>query len=69
MRWRTVSVTFVEVSSEAGVEDEGAGEDEGAQEGAGTGDDEDDEPSHEKVRSTFDWLGSIVIVVLKGAPR
>ena len=67
------SAAFVEVSSEAaaeaGVEDEGAGEEEGAEEGAGAGEEDENAPSHEKVRLTFDWLGSIVIVVLKGAPR
>ena len=65
------SADVVEVSSEAeeGVEDEGAGEDEGAEEGAGAGEEDEDELSHEKVRLTFDWLGSIVMVVLKRAPR
>ena len=67
------SAAFVEVSSEAaaeaGVEDEGAGEEEEAEEEAGAGEEDEDELSHEKVRLTFDWLGSIVMVVLKGAPR
>ena len=62
------SAAFVEVSSEAaaeaGVEDEGAREN-----GAGMVEKDDAAPSHEKVRLTFDWLGSIVIVVLKGVPR
>ena len=58
-----------EAAAEAGVEDEGAGEEEGAEEGAGAGEEDEDAPSHEKVRLTFDWLGPIVIIVLKGAPR
>ena len=62
------SAAFVEVSSEAaaeaGVEDEGAREN-----GEGMVEKDDAAPSHEKVRLTFDWLGSIVMVVLKGAPR
>ena len=67
------SAAFVEVSSEAAaearVEDEGVGEEEGAEEGVGLGEEDEDAPSHEKVRLAFDWLGSIVIIVLKGAPR
>ena len=56
-------------SGGGGGKDEGAGEEEGAEEGAGAAEEDEDAPSHEKVRLTFDWLGSIVMVVLKGAPR
>ena len=52
------SAAFVEVSSEAaaeaGVEDEEAGEEEGLYEGVGAEEEDEDAPSHQKVRLTID---------------